>query len=64
MEVGGEGDYVPIATLSPHRISDVCIDLGSDGSHFCVSFIISCEGQSLSELRRQCPQPPTTTEGF
>ena len=54
----GERDiiYLSVATtLSPHGISDFCIDLGSDGSHFCVSFIISCDGQSLSQMRRQCP---------
>ena len=35
MEVGGEGDYIPIATLSPHN--DFCIKMGSDESHFNVS---------------------------
>ena len=34
MEVGGEGDYIPIATLSP---PDSCIKTGSDESHFNVS---------------------------
>ena len=32
MEVGGEGDYIPIATLSHHQ-NDFCIKTGSDESH-------------------------------
>ena len=41
MEVGGKGDYIPIATLSPPlRISDSCIKMGSDKSHFNVSLIV------------------------
>ena len=32
MEVGGEGNYIPIATLSPPH----CIKMGSDESHFNV----------------------------
>ena len=35
MEVGEEGDYIPIATLSPYN--DSCIKMGSDESHFNVS---------------------------
>ena len=36
MEVGEEGDYIPIATLSPPpRMT--CIKMGSDESHFNVS---------------------------
>ena len=35
MEVGGEGDYTLIATLSPP--DDFCIKVGSDESHFKVS---------------------------
>ena len=39
---GGEGDYIPIATLSaPERF---CIKMGSDGSHFNVS--VGSDGQS------------------
>ena len=34
MEVGEEGDYIPIATLSPP--DDSCIKMGSDESHFNV----------------------------
>ena len=37
MEVGGEGDHIPIATLSPHHHNDFCIKMGSDESHFNVS---------------------------
>ena len=36
MEVGAEGDYIPIATLSPPR-NDSCNKMGSDESHFNVS---------------------------
>ena len=35
MEVGEEGDYIPIGTLSPPN--DFCIKVGSDESHFNVS---------------------------
>ena len=42
MEVGGEGDNIPIATLSLQN--DSCIKMGSDESHFNVS--LNCEGQS------------------
>ena len=35
MEVGGEGDYIPIATR--HHQNDSCIKMGSDESHFKVS---------------------------
>ena len=40
MEVGGGGDYIPIATLSP----PVCIKVGSDESHFNV--LVRSDGQS------------------
>ena len=36
--MGEEGDYIPIATVSPPE--DSCIKMGSDGSHFNVSLII------------------------
>ena len=42
MEVGGEGDYIPIATLSPPEW--FCIKVGSDESHFNVS--VGSDGQS------------------
>ena len=35
MDVGGEGDDVTIATLSPQ--DDICIKVGSDESQFNVS---------------------------
>ena len=38
MEVGEEGDYLPIATMSPWN--DSCIKIGSDESHFNVSLIV------------------------
>ena len=43
MEMGGEGYYVPIATLSPPG-NDTRIKMGSDESHFNVS--IGSDGQS------------------
>ena len=42
MEVGEEGDYIPITTLSPSN--DSCIKMGSDESHFNVS--VGSDGQS------------------
>ena len=33
--MGGEGDYIPIAILSPP--DDFCIKMGNDESHFNVS---------------------------
>ena len=47
MEVGGEGDYIPIATLSPQN--DSYIKMGSDKSHFNVSF---CEEQRHKTAHR------------
>ena len=35
MEVGGEGDYIPVASCQ-HQ-NDFCINKGSDESHFNVS---------------------------
>ena len=43
MDVGEEGDYIPIATLSPPE-NDSCIKMGSDESHFNVS--VGSDGQS------------------
>ena len=42
MEVGAEGEYIPIATLSP--LNDSCIKMGSGESHFNVS--VGSDGQS------------------
>ena len=39
MEVGEEGDYIPIATLSRHHQNDSCIKMDSDESHFNVLLI-------------------------
>ena len=44
MEVGEEGDHIPIATLSRHHQNDCCIKMGSDESHFYVS--VGSDGQS------------------
>ena len=38
MEVGEEGDYIPIDTLSPLS----CIKMGSDERHFNVSLYAQC----------------------
>ena len=49
MEVGGEGGYIPIATLSPpHRQNESCIKMGSVESHFNVSE--GSDGQSHKTL--------------
>ena len=60
MEVGEEGDYIPIATLSPpeekERKKDSCIKMGSDESHFNVSLIVK------DKVTRQCPQTTTFEE--
>ena len=55
MEVGGEGDYIPIATRCPHR-NDFYIKIGSDESHFNVSLIVR------DKVTRQCPQTTTFEE--
>ena len=36
IEVGGEGDYIPIA-IHCHHQNDFCIKVGSNESHFNVS---------------------------
>ena len=48
-----EGDYIPVATLSPPN--DSCIKMGSDGSHFNVSLIVS------DKVTRECFHAQTTT---
>ena len=52
MEVGEEGDYLPIATMSPWN--DSCIKIGSDESHFNVSLIVRDKVTT-----RLCPQTTT-----
>ena len=39
-KVGGEGDYIPVAKLSPPESCDSCIKMGSDESDFNVSLIV------------------------
>ena len=51
MEVGEEGDYIPIATLSPPE----CIKMGSDERRFNVS--VGSDGHKT--VTRQCPQTTT-----
>ena len=43
MEVGEEGDYIPIA-IHCHHQNDSCIKVGSDESHFNVA--VGIDGQS------------------
>ena len=50
MEVGEEGDYIPIISLHCHHQSDYCIKMGSNESHFNVSLI------ERDKVTRQCPQ--------
>ena len=45
MEVGGEGDYISIASVSP--LDDFCIKVGSDDSHFKVSLIVRDKVKSV-----------------
>ena len=51
MEVGEEGEYIPIATL--YHQNDSCIQMGGDESHFNVSLIVR------DKVSRQCPQTTT-----
>ena len=51
MEVGKEGDYIPIATL--YHQDDPGIKMGSDESHVNVSLILR------DKVTRQCPQTTT-----
>ena len=53
MEVGEEGDYIAVVTLSPPESYDACIKMGSDESHFNVS--VGSDGQSQG----QCPETTT-----
>ena len=43
MEVGGEGDYIPIS-IHCHHQNDSCTEMGSDKSHSNVS--VGSDGQS------------------
>ena len=38
MEVGEEGNHIPLTTL--HHQNNSCIKMGSDDSHFNVSLIV------------------------
>ena len=55
MEVWGEGDYLYLS-LHCHHLNDSCIKMGSDESHFNVSFIVR------DKATRQCPQTATFEE--
>ena len=50
MEVGEEGEYIPIATVTTRM---TCIKIGSDESHFNVSLIVR------DKVTGQCPQTTT-----
>ena len=54
MEVGGEGDYIPIVHSDDQN--DFSIKVGSDESHFNVSLIVR------NKVIRQCPQTTTFEE--
>ena len=54
MEVGKEGDYIPI--LHCHHQNDSCIKMGSDESHFNVLLIVR------DKTTTQCPQTTTFVE--
>ena len=43
---GGEGNYIPVATLSPQN--DSCIKMGSDENHFNVSLIVRDSHKTVS----------------
>ena len=43
---GGEGNYIPIATLSPQN--DSCIKMGSYENHFNVSLIVRDSHKTVS----------------
>ena len=54
LEVGEEGDYIPVATLSPSDYqNDSYIKMRSDESHFNVS--LGSDGQSQDSVHN--PQP-------
>ena len=55
MEVGEEGDYIPITTLCHHQ-NNFCIKMGSDESHLNVSLIVR------DKATRPCPQTTTFEE--
>ena len=54
MEVGEEGDYIPIA-IHCHHQNDSSIKMGSDESHFNVSV-------ETDKVTRPCPQTTTFEE--
>ena len=54
MEVGEEGDYIPIASLHCHHQNDFCIKGGSDESYFNVSVR---KGWTKSQDSVHKPQP-------
>ena len=57
MEVGEEGKYIPIATLSLVTTTGMtCIKMGSDESRFNFSLIVR------DKVTRQCPQTTTFEE--
>ena len=58
MEVGGGGGLEIIyLSLHCHHQNDLCIKLGSDESHFNVSYL-----KKLGTVTKQCPQTTTSEE--
>ena len=58
---GREGDYIPIATTTlspPEKVTPQYIKMGSNESHFNVSFNCAC-GRTKSQ-ESQCPQTTLT----
>ena len=56
MEIGEEGDCIPVATLPPPEKKYSCIKMGSDESHFNVSLIVR------DKITRQWPLTTTFEE--
>ena len=57
VEVGEEGRIYTYHYIHCHHQNDFCIKVGSDESHFNVSFIIVTD-----KVTRQCPQTTTFKE--
>ena len=55
MEVGEEGDCIPIP-LHCHHQNDSCMKMGSNESHFNVSLTVR------DKVTRQCPQTTISEE--
>ena len=56
---GGGGKKETIANAILSHQNDFCIQMGSDESHFSISFTVTV---SVREVTRQCPQNTTFEE--